>query len=99
MWIYKYNDQLIYVPGEEKLINEHEKIPEGFTDVPPPVESYIAKFNPKEKKWEETATQEYIDSLKTKPLPNDLEILKEQNAFLTKQMTQILHDIKELKSL
>lgn len=47
MWIYKYDDQFIYVPGEEKLLNEHDNIPEGFTDVPPPVESYIAKFDAK----------------------------------------------------
>ncbi|MGN7328727.1 hypothetical protein [Bacillus pumilus] len=99
MWIYKYNDQFIYMPGEEKLMNEHEKMPEGFTDVPPPIESYIAKFDPVKHKWEETATQEYINSLKTKPKPNDLEILKEQNAFLTKQMAQILRDIKGLKTL
>lgn len=75
MWLYKYNDQLIYMPGEEKLMNEHEDVPEGFTEVPPPVESYIAKYDPKTRKWEETATQEFINSLKTKSLSSDLEIL------------------------
>ncbi|MEK5498446.1 hypothetical protein [Bacillus sp. FSL M8-0077] len=100
MWIYKYDDQFIYIPGEEKLlVNEHEDIPEGFTDIPPPVESYIAKFDPKKNQWEETATQEYMNSFKIKPLPNDLEILKKQIAFLTKQMTHILRDIEELKLL
>lgn len=40
-----------------------------------------------------------MNSFKIKPLPNDLEILKKQIAFLTKQMTHILRDIEELKLL
>lgn len=48
MWIYKYNDQLIYVPGEEKLINEHEKIPEGFTDVPLLLNRILQNLTPKD---------------------------------------------------
>ncbi|MFS0657064.1 hypothetical protein [Bacillus sp. 179-C3.3 HS] len=98
MWIYKYDEQFIYMPGEERILNEKEEIPDSFTDVPPPVESYIAKYNLKTRQWEETATQDYINRLKVKPLPNDLEVLKEQNALFTKQITQIMRDIQELKS-
>ncbi|WP_456266522.1 MULTISPECIES: hypothetical protein [unclassified Bacillus (in: firmicutes)] len=90
MWIYKYDDQFIYMPGEELNVNENDVIPENYTEIPPPVESYIAKYDPRSRKWKETASQSYIDSLKTKPAPNDLELLKKQNALLSKQLTQLL---------
>ncbi|MDM5299225.1 hypothetical protein QUF51_13825 [Bacillus pumilus] len=90
MWVYKYDDQFIYIPGEELLMNENDEMPENYTEIPPPVESYIAKYNPGTCKWKDIASLDYINNLKSKPLPNDLELLKKQNAFLTKQMTQIL---------
>ncbi|WP_366203960.1 hypothetical protein [Bacillus safensis] len=90
MWIYKYDDQFIYMPGEELNVNENDVIPENYTEIPPPLESYIAKYDPRSRKWKETASQNYIDSLKTKPAPNDLELLKKQNALLSKQLTKLL---------
>ncbi|MCC9088785.1 hypothetical protein [Bacillus pumilus] len=97
MWIYKYDDQYIYTPGEEQILNEGEVLPENYTEIPPPVESYIAKYDSRKREWKETASQEYINSLKVKTSPSDLDLLKMQNAFLTKQITQILQEITYLK--
>ncbi|MES1035871.1 hypothetical protein [Bacillus pumilus] len=101
---YEYNYQNELVRPIEVFERDDEGnyvIPNQCTTIAPPNNPsfYKAAFDVEKQQWYESATQEYINSLKTKPKPNDLEILKEQNAFLTKQMAQILRDIKGLKTL
>ncbi|MGE6626498.1 hypothetical protein [Bacillus pumilus] len=52
---------------------------------------YKAAFDVEKQHGYESATQEYIDSLKQAPLPpSDIELLKKQNALLSKQLIQLL---------
>lgn len=84
MWVYKFNDEFIWEAGEEILIDEGEEIPTGYTDIQPPDGLYIAKFDPKTKKWSESATQEYIDSFHSKQQsqPSEMEIMQKEIAEL-----------------
>ncbi|PRS67588.1 hypothetical protein ACE6HX_11810 [Bacillus pumilus] len=87
--IYAYDDNFKYIPGGDKEIPDDAEIPEGFTDVQPQEGLYIAEYNSASKTWSESATQEYIDSLKTEQPPYDIDLLKQQNAVLTKQLTEL----------
>ena len=87
--IYAYDEDFKYIPGGDKEIPDDAEIPDGFTDVQPQEGLYIAKYNPSSKTWSESATQEYIDSLQTEQPPYDIELLKQQNAVLTKQLTEL----------
>ncbi len=91
MWVYKFNDDFIWQPGEEILFDEEflHQIPDGYTDIQPPNGLYKAKFDPKTKTWSESATQEYIDSFQPVPgPPSDIELLKQQNADLLQQLAE-----------
>ncbi|NOL32124.1 hypothetical protein [Bacillus altitudinis] len=86
MHIFYYDEEYLYVC--EDVISDDDEIPKNATDVQPGF--YLSKYDPQKKEWYESATQEYIDSLKPKPLPpSDIELLKQQNAVLTKQLTEI----------
>ncbi|MGN7326556.1 hypothetical protein [Bacillus pumilus] len=87
--IYAFDKNNKYIPGGDKEISDDAEIPEGFTDVQPQEGLYKAKYNPKSKTWSESATQEYIDSLQTEQPPYDIDLLKQQNAVLTKQLSQL----------
>ncbi|MBU8727717.1 hypothetical protein [Bacillus pumilus] len=87
--IYAYDENFKYIPGGDKEIPDEADIPEGFTDVQPQDGLYIAEYNPVSKTWSESATQEYIDSLQTEQPPYDIDLLKQQNAVLTKQLSQL----------
>lgn len=87
--IYAYDENFKYIPGGDKEIPDDDEIPQGFTDVQPQEGLYIAKYNPTSKTWSESATQEYIDSLQTEQPPYDIDLLKQQNAVLTKQLTEL----------
>ncbi|MCM3139291.1 MULTISPECIES: hypothetical protein [Bacillus] len=87
--IYAYDENFNYIHGRDKEIADDAEIPEGFTDVQPQEGLYIAKYNPTSKTWSESATQEYIDSLQIEQPPYDIDLLKQQNAVLTKQLTEL----------
>lgn len=87
--IYAYDENFKYIPGGDSEIPDDAEIPEGFTDVQPQEGLYIAKYNPTSKTWSESATQEYIDSLQIEQPPYDIDLLKQQNAVLTKQLSQL----------
>ncbi|WP_178897069.1 hypothetical protein [Bacillus altitudinis] len=87
--IYAYDENFKYIPGGDKEIPDDAEIPEGFTDVQPQEGLYIAEYNPASKTWSESATQEYIDSLQIEQPPYDIDLLKQQNAVLTKQLTEL----------
>ncbi|AKQ72703.1 MULTISPECIES: hypothetical protein [Bacillus] len=85
--IYKYDNEMNYVPSENKIINDGEDIPKGYTDIPPvnPVGAGMYKpvFDKDKSEWRETATQEYIDSLQPPdPGPSEMEVLRKQVADL-----------------
>ncbi len=46
-WIYKYDDDFIYVPGEDICIENDDPIPSSYTDIKPRDGLYIGKFTPK----------------------------------------------------
>ncbi|MCA0923052.1 hypothetical protein LCM03_00100 [Bacillus stratosphericus] len=95
--IYAYDEDFKYIRGGDKEIPDDAEIPEGFTDVQPQEGLYIAEYNPGSKTWSESATQEYIDSLQVEQPPYDIELLKQQNAVLTKQVAQLSKDAAEAK--
>ncbi|MFX0572893.1 hypothetical protein [Bacillus pumilus] len=93
---YEYNHQNELVRPIEVFERDDEGnyvIPDQCTTIAPPNHPsfYKAAFDVEKQQWYESATQEYIDSLKTAPLPpSDIELLKKQNALLSKQLTQLL---------
>ncbi|PRS29944.1 hypothetical protein [Bacillus pumilus] len=87
--IYAYDENFKYIRGGDKEIPDDAAIPEGFTDVQPQDGLYSAEYDPTSKTWSESATQEYIDSLQTEQPPYDIDLLKQQNAVLTKQLTEL----------
>ncbi|WLP59922.1 hypothetical protein [Bacillus pumilus] len=87
--IYAYDENFKYIRGGDKEIPDDVEIPEGFTDIQPKDGLYIAKYNPASKTWSESATQEYIDGLQIEQPPYDIDLLKQQNAVLTKQLSQL----------
>lgn len=92
IWVYKYDENFIWQPGEEILFDEVflHRILDGYTDIQPPNGLYKAKFDPKTKTWSESASQEYIDSFQPDPLPpDDVTLLKKQVALLTFQISQL----------
>lgn len=90
MWVYKFNEQFIWQPGEEIEVENGEQIPEGYTDKQPPDGLFIAKYDPKKEEWFEAASKEYIDSLQPDSLPpDDVTLLKKHVALLTLQLSQM----------
>ncbi|KIN37964.1 hypothetical protein ACFVIX_22845 [Bacillus subtilis] len=78
-WVYKYDENFIYLPGEEIQVREDAEIPEFFTEIKPPDGLYLAKLDLEKGIWFESATKEYIDSLKPPPpQPSELDKLKKQ---------------------
>lgn len=81
--IFKYDENYNIVREAEKLIEEGDEIPEGFTAIRPPDGLYKAKFDPNKQVWYESATQEYIDSLQPPPPePSEVDVLAEKVADL-----------------
>ncbi|MFJ5965532.1 hypothetical protein [Bacillus sp. NPDC093026] len=92
IWVYKYDEEFVWQPGEEILVDVEngEEIPKGYTSVQPQNGLYIAKFDAEKEKWYESASQEYIDGLQPDPLPpDDVTLLKKQMALLTLQVSQL----------
>ncbi|WP_285528128.1 hypothetical protein [Bacillus altitudinis] len=94
--VYEYNHRYELVRSIEVSQVDDEGnyvVPDQCTTIAPPNNPsfYKAAFDVKKQQWYESATQEYIDSLKSAPLPpSDIELLKKQNALLSKQLTQLL---------
>ncbi|MFP7370449.1 hypothetical protein [Bacillus safensis] len=95
--IYAYDENFKYIRGGDKEIPDEAEIPEGFTDIQPQDGLYLAEYDPASKTWSESATQEYIDSLQTEQPPYDIDLLKQQNAVLTKQLSQLSKDTAAAK--
>ncbi|WP_144491124.1 hypothetical protein [Bacillus sp. WP8] len=95
--IYAYDEDFKYIRGGDKEIPDDAEIPEGFTDIQPQDGLYLAEYDPASKTWSESATQEYIDGLQTEQPPYDIDLLKQQNAVLTKQLSQLSKDAAAAK--
>lgn len=95
--IYAYDEDFKYIRGGDKEVPDDAEIPEGFTDVQPQEGLYIAEYNSTSKTWSESATQEYIDSLQIEQPPDDIDLLKQQNAVLTKQLTELTKEAAAAK--
>ncbi|PCK20316.1 hypothetical protein CEY02_14180 [Bacillus pumilus] len=102
--VYEFDHQHVLVRPLEIFEMDDEGnyvIPDHCTTIAPPNNPsfYKAAFDIEKQQWYEAATQEYIDSLKPAPLPpNDIELLKKQNALLSKQLTQLLAMFKGVES-
>ncbi|MEC1700915.1 MULTISPECIES: hypothetical protein [Bacillus] len=82
--VYEYDENFILTKPITIEPNEEGNyvIPENCTKVEP-VSFYRAKFDVKKEQWFESATQEYIDSLKPlPPEPSETEVLAEKVANL-----------------
>ncbi|MCM3149662.1 hypothetical protein [Bacillus pumilus] len=101
---YEYNHQNELVRPIEVFERDDKGnyvIPDQCTTIAPPNHPsfYKAAFDVEKQHWYESATQEYIDSLKPSPLPpSDIELLKKQNALLSKQLTQLFAIFKGAES-
>ncbi|OBW49435.1 hypothetical protein A9985_15545 [Bacillus safensis] len=102
--VYEYNHQNELVRPIVVFERDDEGnyiIPDQCTAIAPPNKPsfYKAAFDVEKQQWYESATQEYIDSLKPAPRqPNDIELLKKQNALLSKQLTQLFAIFKGAES-
>lgn len=86
MHIYHYDEKFKY-QGEDVI--DDDELPKNATDVRPQDGLYLPEYDTKKREWFESATQEYIDSLKLKPIPpSDMELLKKQNADLLQQLAE-----------
>ncbi|KXZ22306.1 hypothetical protein AXI58_09960 [Bacillus nakamurai] len=75
MQVYKYDENYIY--EFPVVLEDDSPLPDHCTTIPPSDGLYIPKFNTKTKKWVESASEEYIDSLKPlDPEPSETEKLK-----------------------
>lgn len=93
MQIFYYDENYLYL--YEDVIEDTE-LPPNATDIQP--EGLCSpKFNPKKNEWVESATDEYINSLKPIRIPDDISLLKLQNSALTKQLAQILREMSLAK--
>ncbi|PCK17171.1 hypothetical protein CEY02_20130 [Bacillus pumilus] len=87
MHIYYYNENFKY-QGEDVI--DHDELPENATDVRPQEGLYLPEYDEKKRRWFESASKEYIESVQPPPpLPNDITTLKKQAALLTLQVTQL----------
>ncbi|PRO41413.1 hypothetical protein [Bacillus sp. LLTC93] len=86
IWVYKYNDEFIWQPGEEIEIDVEsgEQVPESYTQTQPEDGLYIAKYDPDKDEWFESASQEYIDNFQPHPItqPSKTEVIEQQIADL-----------------
>ncbi|MBS4747539.1 hypothetical protein [Bacillus altitudinis] len=96
MHIFLYDENFIY-QGED-VVDEYEEMPKNATIVRPGKGLYLPMYNEDKNIWTESATHEYIDSLRPQPPPPlDINILKQQNAVLTKQVAHISKQCMELE--
>ncbi|WP_052169551.1 hypothetical protein [Bacillus siamensis] len=85
MQVYKYDENYIY--ESPVVLEDGIPLPDNCTTISPSDGLYIPKFSPKLKKWVESASKEYIDSLKPlEPEPSETEKLKKIVSDLTYQL-------------
>ncbi|WP_345911018.1 hypothetical protein [Bacillus altitudinis] len=87
MHIYHYDEKFKY-QGEDVI--DDDELPKNATDVRPKEGLYLPEYDENKKEWFESASKEYIESLKLKPEPADaVTMLKKQVALLTLQLSQL----------
>lgn len=100
--VYRYDENFVFV--EPVLVTEKDDegnyvIPESCTEVAPPDDPSLfkAKFNPETQQWTESATQEEIDAILNAGGSeiSAVDLLKQQNAKLTLQLTTINKENEE----
>nr|MDH3153239.1 hypothetical protein [Bacillus licheniformis] len=98
--IFKY-DKETFLLIDNDIIQPDDQgnyIPDGWTDIPFDPGLYLPKFYPDEKVWKETATKEYIESLRPpEPEASEIESLKKQNALLSYQLARLQKEVASLK--
>ncbi len=87
MHIYYYDEKFNY-QGED-VISDYDEMPKKATDVRPKENLYVPEYDEETREWFESASKEYIDSLKPAFFPpSDIELLKKQNANLLQQLAE-----------
>ncbi|MCY7542515.1 hypothetical protein P9173_09240 [Bacillus safensis] len=82
MLAYKYDENFMYVPGEEIELEETSETPIGYTLTSPSDGLYKAKYNIKKDTWTEIASQDYINSLQPPKITHGIQYLTKQHADL-----------------
>lgn len=86
MHIFLYDENFKY-QGEDVI--DYDELPKNATDVRPKDGLYLPEYDAIKREWFESATKEYIDSLRPDPVPpSDIELLKQQNADLLQQLAE-----------
>lgn len=75
-----YYDKNYFYDGEEDI--EGDVLPKNSTLKVPKEGMITPKFDVKKDEWVESATEEYIDSIKKPPEPSEFEVLQKQVADL-----------------
>ncbi|TXF72924.1 hypothetical protein FUA19_06665 [Bacillus subtilis] len=96
--LYKYDENLLWVPGEEIEIEDNAEIPADYTDIQPESGFFKAKLNKETGKWDESASQEYIDTLcnNNTSVSTELELSK-LVVDIGKQLTKTKLELLQLK--
>ncbi|MEC1270921.1 hypothetical protein P9C27_21050 [Bacillus vallismortis] len=96
--LYKYDENLLWLPGEEIEIEDNAEIPAGYTDIQPESGLFKAKLNEETGKWYESASQEYIDTLcnNNTSVSTELE-LNNLVVDIGKQLTKTKLELLQLK--
>ncbi|MGN7324797.1 hypothetical protein ACTHPT_14105 [Bacillus altitudinis] len=95
--IYKY-DLESFVLIDNDVISDDSPLPsDGWTDVSVEKGLYIPKFNPDLNKWTESATQDYIDSLKNNTDSSSIDTLIKQNAILSYHFAKLQSEFISFK--
>ncbi|MEG7377842.1 hypothetical protein V5785_00515 [Bacillus subtilis] len=96
--LYKYDGNLLWVPGEEIEIEDNAEIPADYTDIQPESGFFKAKLNKETGKWYESASQEYIDTLcnNNTSVSTELELSK-LVVDIGKQLTKTKLELLQLK--
>ncbi|KLV22306.1 hypothetical protein [Bacillus altitudinis] len=79
MHVYYYDENFKY-QGEDVI--DFNELPENATDVRPQEGLYLPEYDEKKRKWFESASKEYIESLQPKPQPSEMEIMQKEIAEL-----------------
>ena len=83
---------------EQIIIDDHENIPEGCTEIVPPVPNWKPKFDFEKNQWSELATEEEKKGTAVDDI-EDVDQLKQLNALLTKRLTASMQEQEKMQKI
>ncbi|MEN2666046.1 hypothetical protein [Listeria aquatica] len=76
MKVYKYDENGVFERDDLIFIDEGQELPEGYTNIAPPIPSINPVFNAEKKEWSDGDDPSTL----TPPEPSEIEQLKQENA-------------------